>query len=61
MNPRVWIKIIVRSEIVAEAKLQDLARESDELCRIINASTKTASQRKKNEAKSPEITRVVPQ
>ncbi len=53
---RVWIKIIIRSEIVPEAKLQDLARESDELCRIINASTKTASQRTQKASKATAVT-----
>lgn len=39
---RVWLKIIIRSEILAKAKLHPLSQECDELCRIVNASIKTA-------------------
>jgi four helix bundle protein len=42
---RVWPKIIVRSEMQFEARLSDLLRENNELCRIINASIKTARAR----------------
>jgi four helix bundle protein len=43
---RVWLKIIARSELLPENKLSDLSKEVDELCRIINASIKTASKGK---------------
>ena len=39
---RVWLKIITRSEMQPAARLDDLLQESDQLCRIINASIKTA-------------------
>ena len=44
---RVWLKIIVRSEMLPEAKLQSITTECDELCRIINASIKTIAAKKK--------------
>jgi len=40
---RVWLKIISKSELLPEARLQDVMNESDELCRIINASIKTTT------------------
>ena len=42
---RVWLKIIVRSELIQETRLQNVIAESDELCRIINASIKTTRAR----------------
>jgi four helix bundle protein len=39
---RIWFKIIARSEMLPESRLQDITHENDELCRIINASIKTA-------------------
>ena len=39
---RVWLKIIARSEMQSPARLDDLAQECDQLCRIINASIKTS-------------------
>jgi len=44
---RVWLRIIARSEMLPESKLQGIANECDELCRIINASIKTTLARKK--------------
>lgn len=43
---RVWLRITVKSELLPASRLSDIAQESDELCRIINASIKTASNRK---------------
>jgi four helix bundle protein len=39
---RVWLKIILRSEMQLKARLVPLVQENDELCRIINASINTA-------------------
>lgn len=39
---RIWLKIIVRSRLLPEHRLHELLQESDELCRIISASIKTA-------------------
>jgi len=39
---RVWLKIITKSELLPEPRLLDIIRESDELCRISNASIKTS-------------------
>lgn len=39
---RIWLKIIIRSDMLPESRLQNLAQECDELCKIINASVKTA-------------------
>ena len=44
---RVWLKITAKSEQIPESRLSDITRESDELCRIINASIKTTLNRKK--------------
>lgn len=43
---RVWLRIAVKSELLPPSRLSNIAQESDELCRIINASIKTASNRK---------------
>jgi four helix bundle protein len=39
---RVWLKIIAKSEFLPANRLQNIAVESDELCRIISASIKTS-------------------
>lgn len=39
---RVWLKIIIKSELVKPKRLNDLADECDQLCRIVNASIKTS-------------------
>lgn len=39
---RVWLKIINQSDLLPEAKLHLITQECDELCRIVNASIKTA-------------------
>ncbi len=44
---RVWLKIIARSEIESASKLQNITKECDELCRIINASIRTTINRGK--------------
>jgi four helix bundle protein len=44
---RVWLKIAAKSELLSGDRLSDITRESDELCRIINASIKTTLARKK--------------
>jgi four helix bundle protein len=38
---RVWLKIIIGSELLPENRMTDILAENDELCRIINASIKT--------------------
>ncbi len=38
---RVWLKIIIKSELLPKTRLQNILTESDELCRIINSSIKT--------------------
>jgi len=43
---RVWLKIIIRSQLISENRLHKLTDECDQLCRIINASIKTTQQRK---------------
>jgi four helix bundle protein len=44
---RVWLKIIYKTEMQPESELQHIIQESDELCRIINASIKTTLARNK--------------
>jgi four helix bundle protein len=44
---RVWLKIIIRSKMLPTSKMESIAQESDELCRIINASIKTTKDRDK--------------
>jgi len=39
---RVWLKIISKSNLLPEEKLHLINQECDELCRIVNASIKTA-------------------
>lgn len=43
---RCWIKLIMRSDLLSEAKMAEIARETDELCRILGQSLVTA---RKNE------------
>ncbi len=43
---RVWLKIVTRSEMLPVTKLSSINQECDELCRIINASIKTAQKNK---------------
>ena len=39
---RVWLKMIAQSDMLSDAQLQNITQECDELCRIINASIRTA-------------------
>jgi len=39
---RIWLKILVRSELVQTARLNSLQDECDQLCRIIGSSIQTA-------------------
>lgn len=39
---RVWLKIIWKGKLLSNDVLKDVYQECDELCRIINASVKTA-------------------
>ncbi|GAB4423341.1 MAG: four helix bundle protein [Anaerolineae bacterium] len=41
---RIWLKIIIRTEMLPENRLDDLLNECDQLCRIISASIHTAKQ-----------------
>jgi four helix bundle protein len=43
---RVWLKIITKSEVFPENRLQNITDECDQLCRIINTSIKTVRARK---------------
>jgi len=38
---RVWLKIILKSALLSEKQLGQITQESDELCKIVNASIKT--------------------
>ncbi|MCA9125636.1 MAG: four helix bundle protein [Planctomycetales bacterium] len=46
---RCWIKLIMRSELLPEARMSELANEADELCRILGQSLVTA---RKNEERA---------
>ncbi|MFG0291081.1 MAG: four helix bundle protein [Rhodopirellula sp. JB044] len=46
---RCWIKLIMRSELLPEARMSELANEADELCKILGQSLVTA---RKNEARA---------
>ena len=41
---RVWLRIIGKSKLMPREKVIETFRECDELCRILNASIKTAKQ-----------------
>lgn len=43
---RVWLKIVIKSEMMPIEDLSNIYQECDELCRIINGSIKTSKQRK---------------
>lgn len=45
---RIWIKIIIRAELLPEKRLEPLLDECDQLCRIISSSIYTARQRNTN-------------
>ncbi len=40
---RIWLKIVARTNLLPETRLQDLIDECDQLCRIISVSIHTAS------------------
>ncbi len=44
---RVWLKMIIRSEMQSGEKMTNILTEGDELCRIINASIKTTQTKQK--------------
>ena len=46
---RCWIKLIMRSELLPEARMSELANEADELCKILGQSLVTA---RKNEERA---------
>ena len=41
---RVWLKIVIRAEMLPGKRLDDLLDECDQLCRIISASIQTSRQ-----------------
>ncbi len=41
---RVWLKMVIRAEMLSGKRLDDLLDECDQLCRIISASIQTARQ-----------------
>ena len=41
----VWLKMICRAELMEETRLSPLIDENQQLCRILNASIKTAKQK----------------
>ncbi len=43
---RIWLKIILKSTLLTEKQLNQISRENDELCKIINASVKTTKTEK---------------
>ena len=45
---KVWLQIIIRSQMIPSNEFSELQNECDELCRIINASVNTAKKRKMN-------------
>ena len=45
---KVWLQIIIRSEMLSMNECHELNNECDELCRIINASVNKVLRRKKN-------------
>ena len=41
----VWLRMICRTELLNQTRLEDLIDENEQLCRILNASIKTASEK----------------
>ena len=39
---RIWLEIIVRSDLLPEKRMRNILDEADTLCRILNASIHTA-------------------
>ncbi len=46
---KVWLQIIVRSQMILADELFSHQNECDELCRILNASVKTSIRRRKEQ------------
>ena len=44
---RYWLRIITRTELIPPARMAEIERESDELCRIIGKSILTTRERNK--------------
>lgn len=44
---KVWLQIIVQSQMITEEKCARIQKECDELCRILSASVKTSLKRRK--------------
>ena len=53
---RCWIRLIMRSELLPETRMIEIANETDELCRILGQSVVTA--RKNEDRKTEPMTRV---
>ena len=45
---RVWLQIIIQSQLISPEKMTVLYQECDELCRIINTSVKTSRNNQNN-------------
>jgi four helix bundle protein len=43
---RIWLKIILKSEMLLESKLRNIVAENDELGKIINSSIQTTLKKK---------------
>jgi len=43
---RIWLKIILKSEMLSESKLRNIVAENDELGKIINSSIQTVLKNK---------------
>ncbi len=46
---KVWLQIIIQSQMISNEECVNLQKECDELCRILSASVKTALKRKNNQ------------
>ncbi|WP_182865601.1 four helix bundle protein [Stieleria mannarensis] len=55
---RCWIRLIMRSELLPEARMSEIANETDELCKILGQSLVTA--RKNEERAKVERTKPTP-
>ncbi|MEM7130130.1 MAG: four helix bundle protein [Chloroflexota bacterium] len=45
---RVWLKMLVRAELLSEQQLNELLDECDQLCRIMGSSIRTSHQNTQN-------------
>ena len=55
---RCWINLIMRSELLPEARMSEIANETDELCRILGQSLVTA--RKNEERAKAKLAKPIP-